>query len=332
MTDVESADEASLGVRVAEDGLHAALASPNGEGASFCLYDRRAGDRARADDARRRRRLRGPRSRASAPARVTASASTGPSISRAAIASTSSKLLADPYAAAFDRPFNLHPSMSAFGEDSGQFAPKAIALAPPANGDAGREQRRAPRRSSSTNSIFAASRVSTPDDPGGPRAGLSPASPIPRSVEHLGALGVTSGRDHAGRRLRRRAPSAAARARPTPGATIPSSSARPTRVSRPAAGRRCAPRPTRCTRRASRRSSTSSSTTTARATNSGRRCRFAGSTTPPISACCPRISRATSTTWAAAIASRSTGPSVVDMALAALRRWMTWGGDRRLPL
>ena len=41
--------------------------------------------------------------------------------------------------------------------------------------------------------------------------------------------------------------------------------------------------------------------------SSGRRCRSAASTTPPISGCCPKIRRATSTIWAAAIASRSTG-------------------------
>ena len=44
-----------------------------------------------------------------------------------------SKLLADPYAWRFDRPFRLHPSMFAFGDDSGPFAPKAIAGAPPAD-------------------------------------------------------------------------------------------------------------------------------------------------------------------------------------------------------
>ena len=35
-----------------------------------------------------------------------------------------SKLLADPYAAAIDRPWRLHPSMFAHGADSGPFAPE----------------------------------------------------------------------------------------------------------------------------------------------------------------------------------------------------------------
>ncbi|MGD0183834.1 MAG: glycogen debranching protein GlgX [Roseiarcus sp.] len=49
------------------------------------------------------------------------------------------KLLADPYAVAFDRPFRLHPSMFAFGADSGPHAPKAIALAPEP-GEPGRQR------------------------------------------------------------------------------------------------------------------------------------------------------------------------------------------------
>ena len=42
-----------------------------------------------------------------------------------------SKLLADPHALAFDRPFALHPSMFAFGEDSGPHAPKSVLLQTP---------------------------------------------------------------------------------------------------------------------------------------------------------------------------------------------------------
>ena len=42
-----------------------------------------------------------------------------------------SKLLADPYAAAFDRPFALHGSQFAFGEDSAQHVPKAIVVGAP---------------------------------------------------------------------------------------------------------------------------------------------------------------------------------------------------------
>ena len=78
---------------------------------------------------------------------------------RAAPASTPSKLLADPYAWRFDRPFSLHPSMFAFGDDSGPFAPKAIAGAPPA-GEPGRK-RAARRRSSSMSSTCAAFLAST---------------------------------------------------------------------------------------------------------------------------------------------------------------------------
>ena len=115
------------------------------------------------------------------------------------------------------------------------------------------------------------------------------------------------GRDHAGRRVRRRAAPAAARPLERLGLQSPSCSARPIRGLRRAAGPRCARRPTRCTPRAWRRSSTSSSTTTARATSSGRRCRSAASTTPPGSASIPATRRSTSTTPAPAIAWRSTG-------------------------
>ena len=38
-----------------------------------------------------------------------------------------SKLLADPYAWRFDRPFELHSSMVKFGEDTGPHTPQAFA-------------------------------------------------------------------------------------------------------------------------------------------------------------------------------------------------------------
>ena len=213
-----------------------------------------------------------------------------------------SKLLADPYAWRFDRPFRLHPSMFAFGDDSGPFAPKAIAGAPP-EGEPGRKRVAPEALIIYELNLRGFSRLNPaiPESARGTFAGLA----HPASIAHLAAARRHRGRDHAGRRVRRRTASARRSASRTPGATIRWCSARPTRDSRPAAGRMSAPRPTRFMRRAWRRSSTSSSTTTARATNSGRRCRSAASTTRPGSVSIRAIRRPTSTTWAPAIASRS---------------------------
>jgi glycogen operon protein len=100
-----------------------------------------------------------------------------------------SKLLADPYAVAFDRPFRLHPSTFAFGVDSGPFAPKAIALSLEP-GEPGRL--RAP---SERTVVYEANlrgltklRGDVPEAARGCFAGLAHQSVI----AHLGALGVTT--------------------------------------------------------------------------------------------------------------------------------------------
>ena len=100
-----------------------------------------------------------------------------------------SKLLADPYAWAFDRPFRLHPSMFAFGEDSGPHAPKAIAGAPP-EGEPGRKR-------VGTDALliyelnlrgFSRLNAAVPEAARGTFAGLA----HPASIAHLAALGVTA--------------------------------------------------------------------------------------------------------------------------------------------
>ena len=100
-----------------------------------------------------------------------------------------SKLLADPYAVAFDRSFRLHPSMFEFGVDSGPFAPKAIALSPIA-GEPGR--RRIPW---DRTVIYEANlrgltklRADIPEATRGRFSGLA----HPRVIEHLKGLGVTT--------------------------------------------------------------------------------------------------------------------------------------------
>ncbi len=100
-----------------------------------------------------------------------------------------SKLLADPYACAFDRPFLLHPSMFAFGVDSGPFAPKALAIAPKA-GEPGRQ-----RIPWDRTVIYEANlrgltklRADIPEEARGRFAGLA----HPGVIDHLTALGVTT--------------------------------------------------------------------------------------------------------------------------------------------
>jgi len=115
-----------LGVAVSEHGLEAALNLPNAEAAWLCIYD---GDKEvfrsemARDDAGA---LRGIAPGFGAGARYGFRVE-GPYEPARGQRFDASKLLADPYAWAFDRPFRLHPSMFKHGEDSGPHAPKAIA-------------------------------------------------------------------------------------------------------------------------------------------------------------------------------------------------------------
>ncbi len=167
---------AGLGAVVAANGLEAALVLPNAESASLCLYD---GDREafRAPMVRDAQGvLRGFAPGFGAEARYGFRVE-GPHDPARGARFDASKLLADPYAWRFDRPFRLHPSMFAFGADSGPFAAKAIAGAPPAGASDSSASRR--RRWSSTSSTCAAFPASTRRYPSR-REGLSPGSPIRR--------------------------------------------------------------------------------------------------------------------------------------------------------
>ena len=133
-----SRDAAALGVVVTASGLEAALDLPNAEGALFCLFD---GDREisrlpmpRGADGLFRGLAPGYSAGARYGFRVD-----GPFDPARGHRFDASKLLADPYAFAFDRPFRLHPSMLKVGADSGPHAPKAIA-GRPAGGEPGRKR------------------------------------------------------------------------------------------------------------------------------------------------------------------------------------------------
>jgi glycogen debranching enzyme GlgX/4-alpha-glucanotransferase len=177
-----------LGVVVAAKGLEAALVLPNAESASLCLYD---GDReiSRAPMARDADGvLRGLAPGFGVGARYGFRVA-GPYDPARGARFDASKLLADPYAWRFDRPFRLHPSMFAFGDDSGPFMPKAIAGAPPA-GEPGFRRVAAEALVIYELNLRGFSRLNPaiPEVQRGTFAGLA----HPASIAHLTALGVTA--------------------------------------------------------------------------------------------------------------------------------------------
>jgi len=99
------------------------------------------------------------------------------------------KLLVDPYALEIDRPFTLHPQMSEFGADTGALAPKCVALAPTlaAPGKA---------RISWENTVLYelnVAGISKLSDNIAPEArGRFAALGDPKLIEHFRALGVTT--------------------------------------------------------------------------------------------------------------------------------------------
>ncbi|MGA8712311.1 MAG: glycogen debranching protein GlgX [Roseiarcus sp.] len=180
--------KAGLGVVVSSRGLEAALDLPNAEGVSLCLYD---GDREVFKAAMPRDGggvFRGLAPGFGAGARYGFRVE-GPFDPGRGARFDASKLLADPYAWAFDRPLRLHPSMFAFGDDSGPDAPKAIAGAPTA-GEPGRK--RVPADSLVIYELnlrgFSRLNPAIPESARGTFAGLAD----PASIAHLAALGVTA--------------------------------------------------------------------------------------------------------------------------------------------
>ena len=180
--------EASLGVVVSPHGLEAALALPNAEGAFLCLYD---GDREvfraamnRGADGMFRGLAAGFGDGARYGFRVQ-----GPYDPARGHRFDVSKLLADPYAFRFDRPFRLHPSMFAHGEDSGPYAPKATAGAPP-SGEPGGKRIAAESLVIYELNLRGFSRLNpaVPESARGTFAGLA----HPASIAHLAALGATA--------------------------------------------------------------------------------------------------------------------------------------------
>ena len=184
MTDLKAA----RGVIVSARGLEAALVLPNAESASLCVYEEnreiaRAPMKRDADGV-----LRGVAPGFGAGARYGFRVQ-GPYEPQRGRRFDPSKLLADPYAWRFDRPFRLHPSMFTFGEDTGPHTAKAIAGAPPA-GEPG--HKRIPPEALIIYELnlrgFSRLNPAIPEAARGTFAGLA----HPASIAHLTALGVTA--------------------------------------------------------------------------------------------------------------------------------------------
>ena len=183
-----SDSKAALGVTVSARGLEAALVLPNAEGASLCVYEENR-EIVRAPMARDANGvLRGfaPGFGVGARYGFRVQGSYDPPRGRRF---DPSKLLADPYAWAFDRPFRLHPSMFKFGEDTSRYAPKAIAGASP-GGEPG-HKRIAPEALviyELNLRGFSRRNPAIPEAERGTFAGLA----HPASIAHLTSLGVTA--------------------------------------------------------------------------------------------------------------------------------------------
>ncbi len=183
-----SEGKAARGVIVTARGLEAALVLPNVEGASLCVYEgnrevARAPMKRDADGV-----LRGVAPGFGLGARYGFRVE-GPYDPERGRRFDSSKLLADPYAWRFDQPFRLHPSMFAFGEDTGPHTAKAIAGAPPA-GEPGHKRIAPEALIIYELNLRGFSRLNPaiPEAARGTFAGLA----HPASIAHLTALGVTA--------------------------------------------------------------------------------------------------------------------------------------------
>ena len=176
------------GVTVSARGLDAALVLPNAESATLCVYDgdreiHRAPMTRDADGV-----LRGLAPGFSAGARYGFRVQ-GPYDPKRGFRFDPSKLLADPYAWRFDRPFELHSSMFKFGEETGPHTPKAIA-GEPAAGEPGHKRIAPDALVIYELNLRGFSRLNPaiPETARGTFAGLA----HPASIEHLARLGVTA--------------------------------------------------------------------------------------------------------------------------------------------
>jgi glycogen debranching enzyme GlgX/4-alpha-glucanotransferase len=179
-----------LGVLLTPSGANVSLFSANATAVHFCLYDER-GEREVSRTALTRD---GSGVHSGVVAGVRAGARygfrvDGPFDPARGDRFDASKLLADPYAAALDGPFRLHPSQFERGADSGPFVPKCVVLAP-GNGEVGRQRIPWDRTILYELNVkgFTKLREDIPEAARGRFSGLAQA-PV---IAHLVSLGVTS--------------------------------------------------------------------------------------------------------------------------------------------
>jgi len=179
-----------LGVTLTERGVNVALYSAHAKAAYFCLYDEAGAH----EVARFGLTLQSGEVYCAAIEGVRAGARygfrvDGPFDPARGHRFDASKLLADPWGAALDRPYQLHASMFEFGADSGPFAPKSIVLAPGVH-ESGRQRVAWSQTILYELNLRAFTRLDheIPAAARGTFAGLA----HPRSIAHLAKLGVTS--------------------------------------------------------------------------------------------------------------------------------------------
>ena len=188
---VGAGEPAPLGVSIHAEGANVAVYSREAERIEFCLFDE-AGDReiarlelpARTGDVRH-----GFVPGVKAGARYGLRAH-GPFAPERGLRFDASKLLADPYAFALDRPFKLHRSMFERGVDSAAFAPRGVAGLDSPSGEPGRA--RIPWAQTILYELnvrgFTRLHPDVPATERGTFAGLA----HPEAIDHLAGLGVTS--------------------------------------------------------------------------------------------------------------------------------------------
>jgi glycogen debranching enzyme GlgX/4-alpha-glucanotransferase len=188
---VGAGEPAPLGVTIDALGANVAVYSREAESIEFCLFDE-AGEQeiarvelpARTGDVRH-----GFIAGVKAGARYALRAG-GPFAPERGLRFDPSKLLADPYAFALDRPYKLHGSMFDRGVDSAPYAPRCIAGAGAPTGAPGAA--RVPWAQTILYELnlrgFTRLHPDVPASERGTFAGLA----HPKAIEHLAGLGVTS--------------------------------------------------------------------------------------------------------------------------------------------
>ncbi|HLH49856.1 MAG TPA: bifunctional glycogen debranching protein GlgX/4-alpha-glucanotransferase, partial [Roseiarcus sp.] len=183
-------EPAPFGVAIDADGANVAVYSRDAEKIEFCLFDPAGGEIARVELPARTGDVRhgfvpGVQKGALYGLRVH-----GAFAPERGQRFDPSKLLADPYAFALDRPYKLHGSMFERGVDSGAFAPRCIAGAETSAGPAGFA--RIPWAQTIIYELNLRGFTRLHPDIPAPDRGTFAGLAHPKAIDHLARLGVTS--------------------------------------------------------------------------------------------------------------------------------------------